>query len=85
MPVCARCTGVYVGAAAVMIFSVVARRLRPSVDRSPKGFALLALVPTVATLVYEWTTGVTPANWVRAASGLCLGAAVAALVQREVN
>ena len=47
-------------------------------------FALAAL-PTLATLVYEWTTGLPPSNAIRAASGLCLGAAVAALVQREVN
>jgi hypothetical protein len=39
----------------------------------------------VATLVYEWTTGVMPSNWIRAASGVCLGVGVAALIQREVN
>jgi len=80
MPVCARCTGIYVGAAVTVLFSPVARRLQPSVRRSPKGVALLALLPAVATLVYEWTTGVAPSNWIRAASGLCLGAAIAALI-----
>jgi hypothetical protein len=46
---------------------------------------VLALVPTAATLVFEWTTGVTPANWIRAAAGVVLGAAVASLVVYEVN
>jgi hypothetical protein len=38
---------------------------------------LTALVPTAATLVFEWTTGVMPANWIRALAGLPLGVAVA--------
>ena len=46
---------------------------------------VLAVAPTAATLVYEWTTGVMPANWVRAAAGVCLGAVCAALIEREVN
>jgi hypothetical protein len=38
---------------------------------------ILALLPTAATLVFEWTTGVTPANWIRALAGFPLGIAVA--------
>ena len=26
----------------------------------------IAILPTLVTLVYEWTTGVTPADWIRA-------------------
>jgi uncharacterized membrane protein len=92
MPVCARCTGIYGGAAftallwpAVQRLPLIARRLDSTVARSPKGFALVACVPAIATLVYEWTTGATPSNWIRAASGLCLGAGVALLVQRELH
>jgi hypothetical protein len=111
MPVCARCTGIYLGAAvAAIAFSVGrrgpacppgadtlcppgpvgARRLQPSGRRSPKGFALhrarmallVAVVPTAATLVYEWTTGQTPANWIRAAAGVPIGVVVAWIVCR---
>jgi uncharacterized membrane protein len=79
MPVCARCTGIYAGAALTVLFT----RLR--VTGSSRVIALLAASPAIATLVYEWTTGVTPSNWIRAASGLCLGAGVAVLVQRELH
>jgi hypothetical protein len=37
----------------------------------------IALIPTAATLIFEWTTGVTPGNWIRALAGVPLGAAVA--------
>jgi lysozyme family protein len=43
---------------------------------------IVAALPTAATLVYEWTTGITPANWVRAAAGLAIGGAGAWLVAR---
>jgi uncharacterized membrane protein len=92
MPVCARCTGIYAGAALTALlwpvaqrFPVIARRLESTIARSPKGFALVACAPAAATLVYEWTTGVTPSNWIRAASGLWLGTGVALLVQRELH
>ena len=38
---------------------------------------LVAFVPTAVTLAFEWSTGVMPANWIRALAGLPLGAAVA--------
>jgi len=34
----------------------------------------IAAVPTVATLVFEWTTGITPSNTIRALAGLPIGA-----------
>ena len=43
-------------------------------------FAAIACLPAVATLAFEWITGVTPANSTRAAAGLIIGAAVATLV-----
>jgi hypothetical protein len=41
---------------------------------------LASLLPGVVTLLYEWMTGVAPANWIRAASGLPIGAAVSWLI-----
>lgn len=106
MPVCARCTGIYAGAAvAAMAMAFrgadalrVANRSRatsgPSFARLRwvdaralsawvAGRVLLASVlPGAATLVYEWSTGHMPTHWVRAMSGVPLGAAVAWIVCR---
>ncbi len=75
LPVCARCTGIYLGAAVTAISLGFSRR-RFDMNR-PRLVFVLALIPTAATLVFEWTTGGTPANWIRALAGLPLGVAVA--------
>lgn len=86
MPVCARCTGIYLGAAAALIVTVLARRRRttasqgPHLTYHPRVVLAVAALPVAATLVYEWWTGTAPANLTRAASGVVLGAAVALLV-----
>jgi uncharacterized membrane protein len=93
MPVCARCAGIYAGAAFAVIVHVAGLKPRAagaggaagSTRASARTALAVAVIPTVATLVYEWTTGVMPSNWIRAASGICLGVGVAALIQREVN
>ena len=75
-PVCARCTGIYLGAA---VAAVVARiRLKPDptstsmhvesgfsrtlTPRLARALLVMAALPTAVTLVYEWTTGDTPSN-----------------------
>lgn len=92
LPVCARCTGIYAGAA-MAVALVGIRRLRTSgattrvqapLAMSPLAAVLVASLPTAGTLVFEWTTGVTPANWVRAAAGLVVGATVAWVVARQL-
>jgi uncharacterized membrane protein len=96
MPVCARCTGIYAGAAIAAIvgltFARPARLYDSDAPLTPRTVVALAAIPTVATLAYEWTTGTTPSNSIRAAAGACLGAAVAIVVllrpparDREVN
>ena len=78
LPVCARCTGIYVGAA---IASIALWRMK-----TPSRTALLlSALPMFATLVFEWTTGEAPGNMVRAATGVPLGATVAWIVCRKVN
>jgi hypothetical protein len=98
MPVCARCAGIYFGAAIACIVSAGARSFQPSRGRSPESLALgwrslgeprvalaVAVVPTLATLLYEWTTGVMPAHWTRAAAGVPIGAVAAWLVFRHAG
>jgi uncharacterized membrane protein len=81
MPVCARCTGLYVGAAAA---ALMATRMDGAAQRQVWDRARQLLVagatPTALTLAYEWLSSVTPGNWVRAAAGFPLGAIVMLIV-----
>jgi Predicted membrane protein (DUF2085) len=95
MPVCARCLGIYAGAALAAIALPFVARLKPlrstagatplaregGALRSARMLLIVSIVPAAATLVYEWTTGDMPANWIRAASGLPIGVVVAWIVQ----
>ena len=78
MPVCARCTGIYVGAALGALSGV----LREPGQRMPRARLVLALAaaPTAATLLVEWAAGWMPPGWIRAGAGLLLGAAVSRIV-----
>lgn len=88
LPVCARCAGIYAGAALTALAgSLWARVHGPwpnavggTVAKAARRVLLMACVPTAATLLYEWTTGQTPGSWTRAASGALIGAAVAWIV-----
>lgn len=109
MPVCARCAGIYAGAAVAAVLAAFSapRKRCPTAVRPPTekrrasegltdaghpfrgaalarrgaGFARTALVvaalPGALTLAYEWTTGQTPGNLIRAVSGIPIGAVVA--------
>jgi uncharacterized membrane protein len=87
MPVCARCAGIYFGAALAAVVSAYAAPLKPCLSRHPfrdAGIARTALVaavvPSAITLLAEWMSGQTPSNLIRAAAGVPIGAAVAWLV-----
>jgi uncharacterized membrane protein len=88
LPVCARCTGIYIGAAVTAVAGIYLPPFAPAGDPARTAIfrrvLLLAVLPTAATVIYEWTTGVTPPNAVRALAGAPIGAAVAWII-REVN
>ena len=84
VPVCARCAGIYAGAVIGAIAGIlhVARGGWRATRRAddPRIVLALAAAPTLATLLYEWTTGDMPAHAIRAAAGVPLGLVVAWLV-----
>lgn len=86
LPVCARCTGLYVGAAVVSIawmfrlggvrFAVQRGLGHPVRWLDARRVLFLGGIPTAATLVWEWSTGAMPSNGIRALAGVGLGVSV---------
>ena len=78
LPVCARCTGLYAGAAiaAVAAAAIPTGSLRRGVWDHAREWLAIAAAPTAATLAYEWISGVMPGHSIRAAAGVPLGAIV---------
>ena len=83
MPVCARCVGMYAGAAGAALVATLSEWSRPKLMRDEaahlgrmRWLLIASALPSAATLMYELAAG-TPGNWIRAASGVPLGAAVA--------
>jgi uncharacterized membrane protein len=95
-PVCARCTGIYIGAAVAAIGATVRFRTPRSLPprrgtpgpahrrvtdpRYARALLAIVAVPTALTLVYEWTTGEMPSNAIRALAGAPLGAGIALII-----
>jgi uncharacterized membrane protein len=96
LPVCARCTGIYAGAAFASAVAWLPWRgglglfpAGPEGERSRRHSAagttsvlLAAAAPALLTLVYEWVGSRMPSNEVRALTGVVLGAAVAWVLTR---
>ena len=81
LPVCARCTGIYLGAAASAIVAAGGHTPSAPIDRTWARAALgWSFAPIAVTLLVEWVSGRTPANWIRAVSAVPLGLVVAWIV-----
>ena len=81
MPVCARCTGLYIGAAAAALTAIrIDHVVQRQVWDRARELLLVSATPTAVTLIFEWLSGVTPGNWTRAAAGFPFGAIVMLIV-----
>ncbi len=78
LPVCARCLGIYAGAAAGCVAALVPASGPSRVWR----LTLVAVLPTVVTVALEWLGVWSPGNLTRALAGVPAGFAVALVVTR---
>ena len=80
-PVCGRCSGLYLAAPIGAVLGMIGwGRTRGSA----RVWLLAAALPTLVTLVLEWS-GASVGNVVRAASALPLGAVIAAVLVETVS
>ena len=83
LAVCARCTGIYLGACgAVVLAPLPPSTYRRWADSSTRAGTLLALaaLPMVATVAAEWVGVWHPSSMVRAGTGVLIGLAGALVV-----
>ena len=72
MPVCARCTGIYLSGA---LGALAAWLTLPTMPRRTRTAILAAAVPTIVTVVLEWAGMMQPGNAGRAIAAVPIGAA----------
>jgi uncharacterized membrane protein len=82
LPVCARCTGIYAGAAIGSLLALSASIRERLFPFSPRTLLVAGTVPTLMTLIIEWSGAWVGANDARAAAGVLLGVSVAFVVGR---
>src|SRR4029078_2491377 len=90
LPVCARCLGIYAGAAAAASIHVLGATLADTARRrllSPAAARRVFLgsaLPTIVTVALEWSGVSFPTNVVRAVAGVVVGAGGALVVMSAV-
>ncbi len=82
LPVCARCAGIYAGAAAGSLLMLSASVRDQLFCYSPRTVLLAGALPTLITVTIEWSGAWAGANDARAAAGMPLGLVVAFVVAR---
>jgi len=82
LPVCARCAGIYAGAAIGSLLMLSASVRDQLLHFSPRTLLLVGALPTLITIMIEWSGAWAGANDARGAAGVPLGLAVAFVVAR---
>lgn len=79
-PVCARCAGIYVGAALGAALAATRSRTRLPDAAVCRFWLAASVLPSVVTLVFEWASGEAPGHAWRAIAGGWMGGVAAVLV-----
>jgi uncharacterized membrane protein len=79
LPVCARCTGLYLSALAGGVLALTLSRRSPAATH-PRWILAVACIPTAATWIGEFAGLIHPSNLTRAIAAVPLGAAAAWVV-----
>ena len=82
LPVCARCAGIYAGAAIGLLLALSGSSRERLFPVSARMLLVVGALPTLMTLITEWSGAWAGGNDVRAAAGVWLGVAVALVVAR---
>jgi uncharacterized membrane protein len=86
LPVCARCTGLYSGAAVAAAWAATTHATARAAGSARRLLITgLAAIPTLVTLAMEWAGFWMPSNVTRAIAGVPLGFAVAFVVMSAVR
>jgi uncharacterized membrane protein len=85
LPVCARCTGLYISGAAAALAACSGRRRRINAPRATRMVFAVAAVPTALTLALEIAALAQPSNTARAIAALPLGAAAGWIFVRSLR
>ena len=84
LPVCARCAGIYAGAAIGSLLALNGSIRERLLSFSPRMLLVAGALPTLMTLITEWSGAWAGGNDARAAAGVWLGVAVALVVGQAV-
>jgi uncharacterized membrane protein len=79
-PVCARCTGIYMGAAAGVLIGLMVRTAAEVPAARVRVWLVTAVVPASVSLAYEWGSGRMPSNATRSGTGAIVGLTTACLL-----
>jgi len=88
LAVCARCTGIYLGACATAVLACVPPRHyvpRVTAGRRVRVWLAAAALPTAVTVASEWAGWWVPSAHMRAATGVVLGAAAGLVVAAALH
>jgi uncharacterized membrane protein len=84
LPVCARCIGIYSGAAIGAMVAIAGRSRGSLAHMSSRTLLIAGAVPTAVTVAAEWSGAWSGSNGARAAAGMPLGCVAALVVAQAV-